>query len=139
MPGFAIPIGIALVAIATGTAEAQRCLHGSDEAEAERTRRRAAVAFMRVNAAETQLQRDRGTYVALVDAVSMADVPVGFVPRLTFDRWSYMVSLKDTFDPCGFRLFSAQDGVIYEAQPSARVGDESRQEPSVAAPDSIDP
>lgn len=94
--------------------------------------------FSNLNDAETRLQRERGTYVALVDAVSRAGVPFGFVRRLVFDRWSYIVSLKDTLDPCGFSLFSDQDGVIYEAPPSAGVADESRGKPPDAAPGPLD-
>lgn len=97
---------------------AQRCLHGPDESEAEQARRRAAVAFLQqVNAAQARIQRERGTFVPLVDAVSLGAVPVGFVPRLVFDRWSYVVTLKDALDPCGFALVSDQDGLVYEARP----------------------
>lgn len=111
----------------TRTAAAQSCLHGPDESETERGRRTAAIAFVaQVNAAEAKLQRERGTYVALVDAVGMTTVPLGFVPRLTFDRWSYAISLKDVLDPCGFALFSDQDGLVFEARPLPRTREAER-------------
>lgn len=101
-----------------GAADAQQCLHGPDESASERSRREAAVDFVaRLNAAQKAALEERGTYVALTDAVPPGDVPLGFVPRVTFDRWSYAVSLKDLFDPCGFALFSDQDGRVYEARP----------------------
>jgi len=120
--------------LSTGTAEAQGCLHGPDETVAERMRRQAAIAFVeQITSAQTRLHRERGTYVALRDATAAASVPLGFVPRLMFDRWSYAVTVKDTFDPCRFALFSDQDGIVYEARPIARVDDEPRQEPGGAA------
>ena len=107
--------------VSAGSAHAQQCLHGTNESASERERREAALAFVdQVNAAERAAHDEQGTYVPLADAVSLSGVPIGFVPRLTFDRWSYAVSLKDLFDPCGFALFSDQDGRIYEARPVAR-------------------
>ena len=110
--------------ISAGAAHAQQqCLHGTNESASERERREAALAFVdRVNAAERAAHDEQGTYVPLAEAVSVSGVPLGFVPRLTFDRWSYAVSLKDLFDPCGFALFSDQDGRIYEARPVVRSG-----------------
>jgi hypothetical protein len=104
-------------------AGAQQCLHGPEESASERGRREAALAFVdQVNAAQKTAQDTQGTYVALADAVSLGSVPLGFVPRLTFDRWSYTISLKDLFDPCGFALFSDQDGQVYDARPASRTG-----------------
>jgi hypothetical protein len=115
---------LVLVLLLAPPAAAQRCLHGPDESASERARREAAIEFAaEVNAAEGAAQRARGTYVALTDAVALGRVPLGFVPRLTFDRWSYVLSLKDLFDPCGFALFSDQDGQIYEGRPVARSGE----------------
>ena len=108
------------VILAAGAASGQQCLHGPDESASERERREAAIAFAElVIDAQRKAQQDEGTFVALNDAVSLRTVPLGFVPRLTFDRWSYALSLKDLFDPCGFALFADQDGRIYEARPVA--------------------
>ncbi|HXH26255.1 MAG TPA: hypothetical protein VNI78_13470 [Vicinamibacterales bacterium] len=127
----ALLIGLALLR-APADLVAQRCLHGPDESETERARRRAAVAFLQeVNAAQARIQRERGTFVPLVEAASLGAVPVGFVPRLVFDRWSYVVTLKDALDPCGFALVSDQDGLVYEARPVAGGG-EAASGPSAA-------
>lgn len=123
-----------MVLVLAPPAAAQRCLHGPDESGSERARREAAIEFAAdVNAAERAAQRARGTYVALTDAVALARVPLGFVPRLTFDRWSYVLSLKDLFDPCGFALFSDQDGQIYEGRPVARSGETGPPAPEGAS------
>lgn len=127
-------VGLALLLV-TATPSAQRCLHGPDASEADRARRHAAITFVQqINAAEAQAYRNRGTSVALIDAVKMADVPFGFVPRLVFERLTYMVSLKDSLDPCGFSLLSDQDGMIYEARPLPRAADESSQQPLGGVP-----
>jgi hypothetical protein len=60
---------------------------------------------------------ERGTYAPLANVATLANFPVGFVPRLTVDPWSDAISLKDLFDPCGFSLFSDQEGTISEARP----------------------
>ena len=115
-----LPVAAVLLAF-TGAGEAQPCLHGPDESESQRRRVSAAIAFIReVSEAQARIYRQRDTYVALSDAVSVARVPVGFVPRLRFDRWSYGIMLKDSLDSCGFALFSDQEGVIYEGQPTDR-------------------
>ena len=104
--------------------QAQSCLHGADESVAQRARRQAAIRYLRdVNAAEARLQQQRGTYGSLVEAEANGsrNVPFGFVARLTFDRWSYAVILKDVLDPCGFSLFSDQDKEIYQAHPMAQA------------------
>jgi hypothetical protein len=46
--------------------------------------------------------------------------------------WSYVLSLKDLLDPCGFTLFSDEHGVIYEAYPPVLA--ESPSLESQAAP-----
>ena len=33
------------------------------------------------------------------------------------DRWSYIISLKNLFDSCGFTLFTDEHRVIYESHP----------------------
>lgn len=119
-PSAGRPVSLAavMVLVLAQAAGAQQCLHGPDESPSERGRRQAALQFIeRVNAAQKTAQATQGMYVALADAVPPGDVPLGFVPRLTIDRWSYAVSLKDLFDPCGFAVFSDQDGRIYEARP----------------------
>jgi hypothetical protein len=72
-----------------------------------------------VNAAQAAWQRENATYVPLSETPGIDRAPFGFLPRLVFDRWGYLISLKDFFDPCGFTLFSDERGVIYESHPSA--------------------
>ncbi len=127
--------GVALFLLA-GTAEAQRCLHGADEAPSEQARRFSALDVVReVNAAQVRFERERGSYVPLAEATAVTRIPLGFVFRLTFDRWGYMVSGKDTFDPCGFSVFSDQDGVVYEARPAAAPPVQDQRRPAAVPPD----
>jgi hypothetical protein len=94
---------------------AQLCTHKGAESEDQRARRDLAARFVaQVNATQALSQRERGTYAPLQ---AHGDIPVGFVPRLVFDRWSYVLSLKDLFDPCGFTLFSDERGVVYDGYP----------------------
>jgi hypothetical protein len=76
-----------------------------------------------VNALEARAHKERGSYVVLSES-GAPTAPVGFVPRLVFDRWGYLLIVKDLFDPCGFALISDEHGVVYEARPmaSGRVG-----------------
>ena len=62
-------------------------------------------------------KRRSGTYLALSELSITSTIPVGFVPRLVFDRWTYVVTLSDLFDRCGFTLMSDERGSIYEARP----------------------
>jgi len=115
---------VAGVLLAATSADVPQCLHDARESIDQRVRRQAAVRYLRqVNTAQTRLRQERKTFVPLAEAAGSDSTPFGFVPRLTFDRWSYTVILKDVLDPCGFSLFSDQDNVIYEAHPVALVRD----------------
>jgi hypothetical protein len=108
----------ALLFSASGV-QAQECLHQANESVNERARREAAVRYLAtVNQGQAASQRMQGAYLPLGEAAEIGSVPLGFLPRLVFDRWGYLVSLKDFFDPCGFALFSDERGVIYESYPS---------------------
>lgn len=117
-----------ILALAVGAAVpagAQTCLHGDGESASARRRRLEAVRYIQdVHAAQTRLARERGTFVPLGEAVPASAVPLGFVPRLTYDRFGYAILVRDALDPCGFTLFSDQDGVIYEGRP-ARTSEEA--------------
>ena len=96
-------------------AHGEECLPTEIDA-ASRMRRDAAIAYLSaVNSAQMQRQNQGGKYAPLNELTNMPSAPVGFVPKLIVDRWSYIVSLKDYFDVCGFALFSDERGVIYEA------------------------
>jgi hypothetical protein len=100
-------------------ADAQQCLHAEGESAAERTRRDDAVGYLvSINAAQTRSQQSDGRYLSLTEIGSARTVPLGFVPRLVVDRWSYIISLKDLFDSCGFTLFTDEHGVIYQSHPA---------------------
>ena len=84
----------------------------------EHARRQAAVEYVvAVNAAQARAQQQVGRYVSLSELGGLPSVPVGFVPRIITDQWSYAAIVKDVFDACGFALLSDERGVIYEAQP----------------------
>ena len=103
-------------------AHGEDCLPQDIDA-ANRVRRDAALAYLSaVNSAQLQQQRQRGKYAPLNELTNMPSAPVGFVPKLLIDRWSYIVTLKDYFDVCGFALFSDERGVIYEAHSVTLAG-----------------
>jgi len=102
--------------LCAGTADAQQCLHNDGESTPERLRRDDAVRYLTsVNAAQSRAQQSEGRYLSLTEIASPRTAPLGFVPRLVVDRWSYIISLKDLFDSCGFTLFTDEHGVIYES------------------------
>ena len=104
--------------LCAATAEAQQCLHKDGESTAERIRRDDAVRYLvTIIAAQTRAQLSDGRYLALTEIGNARTAPFGFVPRIVVDRWSYIVSLKDLFDSCGFTLFTDEHGVIYESHP----------------------
>ena len=104
----------------------QRCLHGSDEQQVDRTRRDQAVRMARqINRAESAAS-GRGpsqprNYRPLDDprivSFGIPSAPDGFRLQFHTDGETYTFSLKDARDRCGFAVFSDQDGRIYEALP----------------------
>jgi hypothetical protein len=117
----------------TPSARAQECPPGGADAAEGRARREAAIEYiMAINRSQNRAQKQGGKYESLNELSGVPSAPVGLIPKLLFDQWSYMVSLKDYFDACGFALFSDERGVIYEAHPrivtspkSGEAGDES--------------
>jgi hypothetical protein len=108
----------AFVLPAAAIAQAPRCLQDASDAAQQRTRREAAVRYLQhVNMAQASSWQERRTYVPLAVAVGSHSIPFGFIARLIFDQWSYIITLKDVLSPCGASFFSDQDQVIYEAQP----------------------
>lgn len=113
-----LTFGALLLTVTIG--QAQTCLHGPEESPAQRARRNAAIRFVQqVNDAEEKLRLQNRKFGHLDELPGIDAPPVGFVPRLTVDDWSYSIVLKDFFDDCGFIVFSDQDRVIYEGQPVA--------------------
>jgi hypothetical protein len=117
----------AFVLPAAAIAQAPRCLQDASDAAQQRTRREAAVRYLQqVNMAQASSWQERRTYVPLAVAVGSHSIPFGFIARLIFDQWSYIITLKDVLSPCGASFFSDQDQVIYEAQPLGGEGTETR-------------
>ena len=116
------PILIAALLLSLPTAAfTQTCLHGSNETAGERIRRERAITFARqVNAAEKVpgpwIDPQR-RYRPLSELRNLPRVPAGFVVKLQTDGVSYTFSLKDSRDPCGFAVFSDQDGDVYASMP----------------------
>jgi len=103
------------MSLTSAGAHGQECLTRDIDATS-RMRRDTAIAYLAaVNTAQMQRQKQAGKYALLNELTNVPSAPVGFVPRLLIDRWSYIVSLRDYFDVCGFVLFSDERGVIYEA------------------------
>ena len=107
---------------------AQECDNQNRISAEQQARRDAAVEYLAtVNAAQASSQHAQGQYVTLNEATGLERIPVGFVPRLIFDQWGYLISLKDIFDVCGFALFSDEHGVIYESQRQVSGGTVDRR------------
>ena len=128
---------VILVLLLPTSVQAQECLHKGGESADQRARREAAIRYLEtVNRAQATSQQAQGTYVPLNETAGIDRTPIGFLPRLLFDRWAYLISLKDFFDPCGFTLFSDERGVIYEAYPTAIS--ESEHPPVQTRPETVD-
>lgn len=108
----------AAVMTAPGRAQQPACLHGADESAAEAARRQAAVGFVRVvNTAQARTQRSGSGYAATLAALQAPAAPAGFRVQMTSNADGYAVAVKDAQDPCGYALFTDQQGVIYTASP----------------------
>jgi len=103
-------------------AQTRNCLHGSQEAQADKQRREAAIKFARaVIDAETAAKRS-GSYLPASKLPKLPEAPSGFKIQVTTDGNAFAFSAKDMLDVCGFALFSDHDGFIYEASPVNRPG-----------------
>ena len=118
MPLARFVVALLMTLMAAANAFAQNCPLSNVEAAAQRARRDDAVQYLiAINTAQARSQSESGRFVALGDLQALPSTPVGFIPKLLNDHWSYIVSLKDYFDACGFALFSDERGVIYESHP----------------------
>lgn len=129
----------AVLAMSSGTAYAQQCLHGPDETAEEAARRKDALAVTRlVNTAQVnspgarngvffhQFELASAPYMvknresALIKRISLdpnQEILPGWKLTLDVAREGYWFMVKDVKDPCGFAYISNQAGVIYTAQP----------------------
>jgi hypothetical protein len=108
-----------LLTFGTGTAAAQTCLHGTNEAPAQKARRDAAIQLAtRINLAQIIVFRPgpqtRG-YRPLEELMNIPPTPAGFELQFHTDGNTYSFSIKDRLDPCRYALFSDQEKVLYEA------------------------
>jgi hypothetical protein len=119
---FVVAAGIGVSAPSTQTqrppASVAACRHDSHEQNTDRARRQSALALAKaINEAEgTFAERTRG-YRPLNALRNLPPVPSGFDVRLYTDGAGYVVSLKDTIDPCRYGIFSDESGFLYEHTP----------------------
>ena len=87
-------VGAFVALLTASSAAAQTCSQGNDVSGDTRARRDSAMRYLiAVNAAEARAQRQTGRYTSLSELSGLPSVPVGFVPKLLFDQWSYVISL----------------------------------------------
>jgi hypothetical protein len=128
-----------VVVISAGTASAQQCLHGANEAPEQALRRKEVIAGAR---AVLTIQANRGGAPRYFRHDEIAAAPeaqkmktstnettrkISFDPlgeilpgwKLTLDvsEKGFWFVIRDTTDPCGYTYMSTQAGLIYIAQP----------------------
>ena len=107
-----------LLTCGAGTAAAQTCLHGANEAPAQKTRRDAAIQLAtRINLAQSMTigPGPRSRYRPLDELTNIPPTPQGFELQFHTDGDTYSFSIKDRMDPCRYVVFSDQDKFLYEA------------------------
>ena len=118
MPKLIVPL-VLLLTVGAGPAAAQMCLHGSDEAPAQKARRDAAIQLAtRINLAEMVTSGPRtpnNRYRPLHELANIPPTPAGFELQFHTDGNTYSFSIKDRMDPCRYVVFSDQDKYLYEA------------------------
>jgi hypothetical protein len=96
------------------------CLHGASETPADAVRRQNAVGVIRaINTAQAQAFAKNRAYLNFRDLTDAGRPgrPAGFSAQLTVEGSTYALVVKDTSDPCGYTLFSDQEGLIYVGSP----------------------
>jgi hypothetical protein len=102
-----------------------KCLHGPDERPDHRVRREQALTLaQQINRAEnpgpTLAPLQQRTFRPLDQLANLPPTPTDFKVQLTADGATYAFSIKDTYDPCRYAVFSDHEQTIYEA--TARRG-----------------
>lgn len=109
-----LPLLFLAATLCASPAAAQTCLHGSNETDKEKARKRAALQLVRRIHTAQALQVQRTKRFVPLEALDVdADDVKGFTVRLTTDGTSYMLLMKDATDPCGFAYASFDDGLIF--------------------------
>ena len=94
------------------------CLHDSGSIPANQARRADAQALARaINDAESRAVSANRRYLPLAQLPNLPPVPSGFELRFYTDGAGYVVSLKDSRDPCRYGLFTDQHERLYEMSP----------------------
>ena len=94
------------------------CRHDAGSLPEERLRREQAHHVARaINQAQGQAAAATQRYQPLAKLPNLPPVPRGFELRFYTDGEGYVVSLKDTFDPCRYGVFTDQHGRLYEMSP----------------------
>jgi hypothetical protein len=94
------------------------CLHDGGSIPANQARRADAQALARaINDAESRAVSASRRYVPLDQLPNLPPVPRGFELRFYTDGAGYVVSLKDSRDPCRYGLFTDQGERLYEMSP----------------------
>lgn len=96
-----------------------QCLHGQDETVAQKTRRDAALGFVRaVNTAENNEGMYKAKKYLPFEELTLERRSVeGFELQFTTDGKGYSFLLRDKTDPCGFTFSSNQVGIIFQGYP----------------------
>ena len=121
-------LSICLLVIATSTvpstapsaqlAGVPACLHDDRERPSDRDRREQALSLAKaVHEAEGMAAERARLYVALPQLRGLPRTPRGFELRLYTDSHGYIMSLKDSLDPCRYGIFSDEAGILYEKAP----------------------
>ena len=96
------------------------CLHDRAEQADDRRRREAALALAKaINERQGIAAERTRLYVQLAQLRNLPPTPRGFDVRLYTDGVGYLLSIKDTMDPCKYAIFSDQAGLVYEQAPLA--------------------
>ena len=94
-----------------------RCRHDNSQA-ADRTRREQAIALAKaINHAEGTVAERIRLYRPLPQLTGLPAAPNGFQVRLYTDGAGYILSIKDTLDPCRYGIFSDESGIVYDMTP----------------------
>lgn len=100
------------------TAAGLTCRHDEAATPTDRARRdQARVLARAINAAEGRAVQSAQRYVPLNQLTGLPMTPSSFELRLYTDGIGYVVSLKDTIDPCHYGVFTDQHGLLYEVTP----------------------
>jgi hypothetical protein len=116
VPGTFVPAPVPEPKITTA-APTGACLHDADESPVQRNRRYEAIRYVQaLMAAQGEFSSANGRYAQFSELRGLG-VPFGFVLLHAATANSYLLSLKDQNDPCGYALYSDHGSTIYAAEP----------------------